>query len=397
MHFENTVATIRLRRPQEHNRLQDEDIACIRKHIVAINDNPQIRVVIFDAQYNETNPVFCAGYNIFDFDAHNIHPTSANTDTPLCRFEQLVDDIENLRPFTICKLAGSVYGGATDWLLACDYVVGIPGIVLKMPAAELGIHYYPSGMRRYISRVGISTTKKAFFTAHVFSAQEMLEHHFIHDLVPAQQLHAHVTDIVERVQRLSAMSIQSMKPSFNRIAAFAFDATQLKQRQPHFQGQWSGTLPAHDAAANHSAMATQPHIVAIDHSQRHLLCQHLQSLSRDARYARFGYTLHDEAIAHYVQTLDFQKVRIFALTDGAQQVYTVAELHLYQDGPAELVVSVLRPTLPDNADTRVQQLVRRTLQETPLHQVHSFFDDQRICLHKTLQANGRYEWTPLPF
>jgi enoyl-CoA hydratase/carnithine racemase len=45
----------------------------------------------------------------------------------------------------VCALNGSVYGGATDLMLACDLSVGLPGVEFRMPATALGLHYYPGG------------------------------------------------------------------------------------------------------------------------------------------------------------------------------------------------------------------------------------------------------------
>ena len=80
-------------------------------------------------------------------------------------FERTVDRLEALRVPTIAALNGSVYGGATDLALACDFRIGVDGMRMHMPAARLGIIYYPSGIERYVSRLGIAAAKKLFLTA----------------------------------------------------------------------------------------------------------------------------------------------------------------------------------------------------------------------------------------
>jgi hypothetical protein len=89
---------------------------------------------------------FCAGFNLDELEA----PGAAGQDPQL--FEHTVDALEALPVPTIVRLHGSVYGGATDLALACDFRVGVQGMELRMPAARLGLHYYPSGLRRYVSR-----------------------------------------------------------------------------------------------------------------------------------------------------------------------------------------------------------------------------------------------------
>ena len=43
-----------------------------------------------------------------------------------------------------------------------------------MPAARLGIVYYASGIRRYVTRLGVAAAKKLFLTAQPIDAAEML-------------------------------------------------------------------------------------------------------------------------------------------------------------------------------------------------------------------------------
>src|SRR6516162_4460631 len=54
-------------------------------------------------------------------------------------FEWMVDRLEGMRVPTIAALNGSVYGGATDLALACDFRIGVEGMRLLMPATRLGI------------------------------------------------------------------------------------------------------------------------------------------------------------------------------------------------------------------------------------------------------------------
>ena len=66
---------------------------------------------------------------------------------------------------TICRLNGGVYGGSTDLALACDFRIGVDTAEMFMPAARLGLHYYKSGIERYVTRLGVDNAKKLFLTA----------------------------------------------------------------------------------------------------------------------------------------------------------------------------------------------------------------------------------------
>src|SRR5205085_5774319 len=99
-------------------------------------------------------------------------------------FERMVDRLEALRVPTIAALNGSVYGGATDLALACDFRIGVEGMRLAMPAARLGIVYYASGIERYVSRLGIAAAKKMFMTAQPIETAELLRIGYLDEAVP---------------------------------------------------------------------------------------------------------------------------------------------------------------------------------------------------------------------
>jgi enoyl-CoA hydratase/carnithine racemase len=126
------VATISLNRPAHRNRLEDEDLRTLLRHFDRIDAQPQVRVLKLTANtQGQPKPVFCAGYHIGSFSAQDGDPRL---------FERVADALAALRPITVCALNGSVYGGATDLVLACDLGVGLAGIEFRMPATAIGLH-----------------------------------------------------------------------------------------------------------------------------------------------------------------------------------------------------------------------------------------------------------------
>ena len=134
------IATITLNRPAQRNRLENNDLKTLLAHFAAVNQDAHVRVVVLTANTaGQPKPVFCAGYDIGGFSE------SAPDKLP---FENVPDALASLRPVTVCALNGSVYGGATDLVLACDLRLGLKGIEWRMPATALGLHYYASGLQR---------------------------------------------------------------------------------------------------------------------------------------------------------------------------------------------------------------------------------------------------------
>jgi enoyl-CoA hydratase/carnithine racemase len=61
-----------------------------------------------------------------------------------------------------------------------------------MPAARLGLHYYRSGLERYVARLGLDNAKRLFLTAEKLDARQMKEVGFLTHLVQADKLEEEV-------------------------------------------------------------------------------------------------------------------------------------------------------------------------------------------------------------
>jgi enoyl-CoA hydratase len=204
-------ATIRLNRPKHLNRLQAEDLDTLLKLFDRIEADPAIRVMVLTG----TGRAFSAGY---DLGSIAERASSNQEQTAGSAFEVVVDRLEDLGVPTICGLNGGVYGGATDLALACDFRVGVDSAEMFMPAARLGLHYYASGIRRYVSRLGVDNAKKLFLTAEKIDAAEMLRIGYLTSMVPAATLDAEVGRLARTLAANAPMAVRGMKRSINEIA-----------------------------------------------------------------------------------------------------------------------------------------------------------------------------------
>lgn len=210
LEYTGTTARIMLRRPREHNRIDPGDIAVLRSHLAEIQRRNEVRVVIFSALGEKT---FSSGYTI-----------QAIVERLDRSFEDLLDTIESYPLPTICAMNGSVYGGATDLALCCDFRIGVRGTRMFMPAAKFGLHYYPGGLRRYITQLGPAQAKRLFLTAQAIDAEEMLRVGFLTDLVEREQLWARVAEYTDAIDGCAPDTVASLKRQINAIAAGDADA-----------------------------------------------------------------------------------------------------------------------------------------------------------------------------
>lgn len=217
-------ADIRLNRPRVLNRLQPEDVAVLSQMIEQINNDPRIRVLVLTG----TGRVFSAGYDLGDLARRRAAQDAAASAAPASAergpdFAALTVALENLRVPTICRLNGSVYGGATDLALSCDFRIGIRGCEMFMPAARLGLHYYTDGLIRWAHRLGLGAAKKLFLTAQTIKDEEMLRIGYLDELVDAGELDAAVDRLADTLAAQAPRAVEGMKRALNEIARGELD------------------------------------------------------------------------------------------------------------------------------------------------------------------------------
>ncbi len=203
-------ATITLARPAQLNRLHREDLHALQAHCGTLAAMPGLRVVVLQAE----GRLFCAGFNLDELGSGG----SAAAEDPAL-FERTVDALAALPVPTIARLHGGVYGGATDLALACDFRLGEAGLQLRMPAARIGLHYYPGGLRRYVSRLGLAAAKRLFLLAETVDAAYLQRIGYLDAVVPAEALAAEVDRWVAALMGGAPLALAGMKQSLDEIAA----------------------------------------------------------------------------------------------------------------------------------------------------------------------------------
>ena len=202
-----TRATIRLHRARHRNRVEPGDLTRLMRIFDEVDANAALRVVVVAA----SGPAFSAGFHLGGF----AEDKEAAAKAP--GFDEMVDRFEAIRVPTIARLQGGVYGGSTDWALSADFRIGVTGMEMFMPAARLGVHYYPRGLERYVSRLGFNTAKRLFLTAEKIGAEELLRVGYLTHLVAPDALDAAVDGLAGTLAAMAPIAVQGMKKALNEI------------------------------------------------------------------------------------------------------------------------------------------------------------------------------------
>jgi enoyl-CoA hydratase len=224
LNIDGPRATIRLNRPKHLNRLQPDDLDALLKLFDRIEADPAVRVLVLTG----TGRAFSAGYDLGSIAERA--GSAPEEQTAGSAFEIVVNRLEDLAMPTICRLNGGVYGGATDLALACDFRIGIDSCEMFMPAARLGLHYYNSGIKRYVSRLGVDNAKKLFLTAERIDAAEMLRIGYLTAMVSAEAFDQEVDRLAAILAGNAPVAMRGMKRAINEFARDGLDEEAAERR-----------------------------------------------------------------------------------------------------------------------------------------------------------------------
>ena len=215
VHVAGGVAQLRLDRAAEHNRLDPADLDAMTRWFGELAADPAVRVLVITGTGERS---FSSGYTL--------EAILSDLDD---RLERMLDTLEQLPFLTVAAMNGSVYGGATDLALACDIRLGPQGCRMFMPAAKFGLHYYPGGLRRYVTRMGLPAAQKLFLTGMTLESEEMLRIGFLTEAVPADALAARVDAYLQAALQTEPVAVREMKRHLAQVAAGRYDELTLRR------------------------------------------------------------------------------------------------------------------------------------------------------------------------
>jgi enoyl-CoA hydratase len=224
--IEGPRATITLSDPAKHNRLDPAGLDLLMAAVETADANPDVRVTVLTGAGERT---FCSGYDLGSIPANGQKSADRQTGHKESAFESVMDRIEAMRMPTLCALNGGVYGGATDMALACDFRLGVKGMRFFMPAARFGLHYYPSGLRRYTQKVSPSFAKRAFLLSEDFTDSDLLAVGYLDWLVDRSEFKSKIDELVNRLATLAPLSMVNMKRAIEQYAQAEPDVPAIRQ------------------------------------------------------------------------------------------------------------------------------------------------------------------------
>ena len=213
--IENNFGLITLNNPSIHNALKIIDIERIRSALQKWKTYNLSAILI-----TGTGKTFSSGLFINELEnrAWTVNPIS-----------MLCSDIESSKCPVICVLNGSVFGGAVEVALSCDFRVANKKVSVGVPAAKLAIHYEPSGIRRAINLLGLSITRQIFLLGETVYSDKLSQTSFVDFWVEEPQTALDKgKELITTIEKNAPLAVVGMKKvifeiltdSLNQKAAF---------------------------------------------------------------------------------------------------------------------------------------------------------------------------------
>ena len=184
------VATIWMNRPDMHNAFDEILIAELTAACIALDDDPDVRVVILAGRGKS----FSAGadLNWMKRAANNGVDDNLNDARALARMLRVLAEMK--KP-TIARVQGAALGGGTGLTAACDIAVASTKAFFATSEVKFGI--IPSAISPYVVRaIGARQAYRYFQSAERIDAARARELGLVHETVEPEQLDAKVQEIV---------------------------------------------------------------------------------------------------------------------------------------------------------------------------------------------------------
>ena len=219
------VGVLFLNSPKSKNALKSEDMLLIRD-ILEREAKSEIYALIISGKGN----VFCSGADFSEL-ISIIGTNRQDQELQSNDMSKLCDSIQNFPHPTVCALNGSAYGGGVEIACACDFRISVSNIEIIIPPAKIGIHYHPSGIRRFLNIFGQAVTKKLLLTATKMSEKELKDVGFFDQIIgDGEDVIEKAHSFIKQCKELSSEAVSGMKLSINDIIMDSVDTKSLDLR-----------------------------------------------------------------------------------------------------------------------------------------------------------------------
>ena len=206
---EHGIATLTFDNPSRRNALGAAELDAIEGALASLSADTRVLLIT-----SSDDRIFCAGA-----DLNQILDGTMDGE----RFQSVTNQIAALPIPTIAVLTGNVFGGGAELALSCDFRLAREGIVLRIPAAAIGLCYPIEGIERLTRRLGPVLARRMLVAAETFSAEQMLSLNMVNAVHSADALRAEAEEYAQSLLALAPMAVTSMLEIIGQLEAGELD------------------------------------------------------------------------------------------------------------------------------------------------------------------------------
>ncbi|HEX7157050.1 MAG TPA: enoyl-CoA hydratase/isomerase family protein [Burkholderiaceae bacterium] len=199
------VAVVRLARESVRNAFNETMIAELSAAFAALGADEGVRAIVLAAR----GPAFCAGADL-QWMAKMADFTPEENRRDAAALAAMLQTIFACPKPTIARVHGDAVAGGVGLVAACDIAFAAIGASFCLSEVRLGL--IPATIGPYVVRaIGERHALRYMQTAERFDAAEALRIGLVHGVAPADQLDAHVDQVLGSVMRASASAVAASK------------------------------------------------------------------------------------------------------------------------------------------------------------------------------------------
>lgn len=210
--IEDSVALIRLNRPEALNALNAALIGELGQALTEADRNDKIRCIVLTGG----DKAFAAGADIKEMSTKSFVEAY---DEDL--FGAPIEALTRIRKPIIAAVGGYALGGGCELAMICDFIIAADTAKFGQPEINLGIIAGIGGTQRLTRFVGKSKAMDMHLTGRFMDAAEAERSGLVSRVVPAAKLIPEAMAAARKIAEKSQVSVKAAKEAVNR----AFETT----------------------------------------------------------------------------------------------------------------------------------------------------------------------------
>jgi enoyl-CoA hydratase/carnithine racemase len=207
------LAWVTFTRESHLNSLNNEGTEQLNRLVMAIREDPDIRVVVIRGQ----GRAFCTGIDLKELAADRIDMSYHE------RFEKALRILETMEKVIIVGMHGYCLGGALQLAMACDIRVSTADCQIGLPAIRESL--VPGlGTWRLPRYVGWGRAKKLILGGENISGEKALNIGLVDHLAPAEDFFSHLDQIAANYLKSCSLGSRMSKLLTNSAFDLDYDA-----------------------------------------------------------------------------------------------------------------------------------------------------------------------------